>query len=197
MNFKVFTRSLNDEYYNLMRSLLPQDWNFERCTQFNEWWHAKDYIHHILSQPDLDFVVNMDEDFFCIHPGQILRIMREMKQGNYSHCGMPDRHLSCHRFNLFTVFNPFFNIFYMPVIRTFYTGAMQTTEAMNIEPYNSIFLELAFFGKPLQLSGSDHSDGITTILETAAGTPIGLHTWYSREPSHRSRILNRYNDVKE
>lgn len=196
MTFKVFTRSINAEYYELMRSLLPDYWQFERCTDFNEWWHAKDYLLHILKS-DVDFVVNIDEDCFFKDPAQILGYMKHMHANNFTHCGMPDRHLSCHRFNLYTVQNPFFNIFNMRQIRTFFTGTMQTTDAQNIEPYNAIFLELAFFGRPLNLHAWDHPDGISTVLQSFHNPgSMAVHTWYSREKSHRDRILERYNDVK-
>jgi len=189
MKIKVYTRSMNLEYYELMRSLIPADIECERCTQFDQWYHAKDYVHYIL-QSDADFVINVDEDCFIYDWFIIGTIIDEMYLGSYTHFGMPDRHLSSHRFNLYTVQNPFFNIFNMVEIRKFYTGAYQTTEDQNIEPYNSVFLELAFFGKPLyNTAAHDHADGITT------DTGFALHCWWSREPSHRDRILARYNDA--
>lgn len=180
---------MNVEYYDLMRALIPPDIECERCTQFNEWFHAKDYLHYIL-QSDADFVINVDDDCFIYDWEEIIDIAQTMDMDNYTHFGMPDRHLSSHRFNLYSVQNPFFNIFNMHEIRKFYTGTYQTTDAQNIEPYNAIFLELAFFGKPLyNTAAHDHPDGITT------DTGFALHTWYSREPSHRDRILARYNEV--
>lgn len=189
LTVKAYTRSMNDEYFGLMRSLLPDDLDHERCQQFQEWWQAKDYIHHVL-QSDADIVINIDEDCFIYDWTAVVLMINHIINSKSTHMGMPDRHLSCHRFNLYTVQNPFFNIFNMREIRHFYKGTMQTTDEQNIEPYNSIFLELAFFGKPFYLSAHDHEDGITTDLHGFA-----LHTWYSRDPSHRARILARYNDA--
>lgn len=179
---------MNQEYYDMMRGLIPADIECERCTQFMEWYHAKDYLHYVL-QSDADFVINIDEDCFIYNWALMMNVLYEMSSEGYTHYGMPDRHLSSHRFNLYTVQNPFFNIFNMKEIRKFYTGTMQTTDAQNIEPYNAIFLELAFFGKPIyNTKAHDHADGITT------DTGFALHTWYSRDPSHRDRILARYKE---
>lgn len=182
---------MNDEYFGLMRSFLPDSLEHERCTQFQEWWQAKDYIHHVL-QSDADIVINIDEDCFVYDFKKVMAYCPALAFANYTHAGMPDRHLSAHRFNLYTVQNPFFNIFNMREIRKFYTGTMQTTDQQNIEPYNSIFLELAFFGKPFYMNAWDHADGITTCLNGFA-----LHTWYSRDPSHRPRIMDRYEEAKK
>lgn len=189
LKVKAYTRSMNDEYFGLMRSLLPEDLEHERCQQFHEWWQAKDYVHHVL-QSDADIVINIDEDCFVYNWNAVILLIESMVVENQTHVGMPDRHLSCHRFNLYSVQNPFFNIFNMREIRKFYTGTMQTTDQQNIEPYNSIFLELAFFGKPYYLHAHNHPDGITTDLYG-----IALHTWYSRDLSHRSRILERYEEA--
>lgn len=191
LKIKAYTRSMNDEYFGLMRSLLPADLEHERCQQFHEWWQAKDYIHHVL-QSDADIVINIDEDCFVYNWEFVTTLIAAMLTRGNTHAGMPDRHLSCHRFNLYTVQNPFFNVFNMAEIRKFYTGTMQTTDQQNIEPYNSIFLELAFFGRPLYLPAKDHADGITTDL-----LALALHTWYSRDPSHRDRILARYQDAQQ
>lgn len=189
MKIKVFTRSLNKEYYDLMRGLIPPEIECERCTQFNEWWHAKDYIDYILHD-DADFIINVDDDCFIYDWERILGMVEIMQLDKFTNYGMPDRGVSSHRSNLYAVQNPFFNIFNMEEIRKIYTGKLVITEDQDIEPYNNIFLELAFFGKPVYNNNAcDFADGITT------DTGFALHTWYSREPSHRDRILARYKDA--
>lgn len=179
---------MNGEYYEMMRQLIPPEIECERCENFNEWYHAKEYLEYILKS-DADFVVNVDEDCFIYNWPAVIEIIKRMKRGGYTHAGMPDRHVSGHRFNLYVVTNPFFNVFNMEQVRKYYHGNWQTTEAENIECYNAIFLELAFFGKPLFLKVKDHDDGITT------DTGFALHTWYSREQSHRERIIARFSDA--
>ena len=214
MKIAVFTRSMNEEYYNLMVSLLPDDIECHRVTGFNHWSEAKDYLYNILDLSELkeiDFAVNIDEDCFITDWSKVIDIINHMKATNKSHAGMPDG--GCHpgRTRSIKVQNPFFNVFNVKMCNEILYLTEKKNNSLDFdfdkmpydysdtymtEPFDRFFLKLYNNGIPLHLYADLHEDGITTILKWK-DKPFVLHTWYSRDASHRERILQRFEEAKQ
>ena len=208
MKIAVFTRSCNMEYYSKMVSLLPNDVECHRMTGFDHWSDANTYLEHIIAFSNvmgIDYAINIDEDCFITDWGLVLDMITNMKD-KYTHAGMPDG--GCHpgRDRIISVQNPFFNVFNIELKNDvivenkepdFYKMKYPyNVNSQNLnEPFDDFFISLYENGNPLHLYADLHQDGITTILKWN-DKPFALHTWYSRDASHRDRILQRFEEAK-
>ena len=217
MKIAVFTRSCNMEYYSKMVSLLPNDIECHRMTGFDHWTDAKHYLEHIISFSNvmgIDYAINIDEDCFITDWVIVKDVINEMKEIGNTHAGMPDGGCHIGRLRSYKVQNPFFNIFNVSSCKEIFNGdgkwfledIIKAPDLTKMpykfdvetyqEPFDDFFIHLYENGYPLHLYADLHEDGTTTILQHE-GIPFALHTWYSREASHRDRILQRFEEAKQ
>lgn len=216
MKIAVFTRSMNEEYYQLMTSLLPNDVECHRMTGYNHWSDANTYLEHIINfscQNEIDYAINIDEDCF-IHDWDLVEyIIQEMTIEGYTHAGMPDGGCHVGRLRSYKVHNPFFNVFKVGICKDILYGGAQWILKGNqktpdfkqmpyefdvehyVEPFDEFFTKLHDNGYPYFLYSDMHEDGISTILKYES-ISFALHTWYSRDASHQERILQRFEEAK-
>lgn len=190
----VFTRSNNDELFQMMNEFIHPSWEVRKCDWFNHWTDAESYLHFIIQQGSR-FIMNVDNDCFVYDLVSTLHLRNYMEVNGYTHCGMRDAGVCPHRNNDHQVMNPFFNIFNAEAIRPMLKD-IQPVEN-NIEPYNAFFIHLHNHGKPLYLDASTRSDGITTHLMDHNRNYFALHSWYSREYNTQKERINKvYEDAK-
>jgi hypothetical protein len=197
----------------MMREFIPEGVECIRCTGFDKWFEAVDYLYHVVNT-GVEWVVNLDEDAFVCDWGALMNIAQYMKDNGYDYAGHPD---GCgaisHRNYDFVVMNPFFNVFNVKKIREKlvnrkiidacgYHPDMENLKPdwlfgeayrNGTEPFNGFFYWMIGQFKPLFLKSLTYSDGISTISLDLDEKPFLYHSWYSREfttnASHRNRIL--------
>jgi hypothetical protein len=184
----VFTRSNNNDLFEMMSNFIPEDWHIRKCDWFNHWTDAESYLHFIIQQGS-GYVINCDNDCFIHDISKVTKLAAFMKKEGYTHCGMSDAGVCPHRNNHPHVMNPFFNIFNTDAIRPMLSH-IQPVEN-NIEPYNAFFIHLHNHGKPLYLDAATRSDGITTHLMDHNRNYFALHSWYSREYNTQKDRINK------
>lgn len=213
MTLQVFTRSNNDELYDLMRSLIPADIECIKVTGYDHWTQAADYLYHIIDT-GIDIVMNVDIDCFIYNWDRVFEWANEF--GSFTHLGPRDGGQLPGRYHSWVHMNPFFNIFNAKAIRelkgdTSWEEISKTTYKTqweyskpedlqfpvnndNAEPFAGLFYWLYQNGYPCFIYGELHPDGISTILSRAM-----IHTWYSREYNygHKDRILARYEEARK
>lgn len=188
----IFTRSNNDQLYDMMQSLLPLP--ARKCDWFNHWTDAVSYLSFIIQQGE-GWIVNCDNDCFIHNWSEVQALIIYMQENGYTHCGMRDAGVSPHRNNDHEVMNPFFNVFNAPALKPLLDSIVPCEN--NIEPYNALFKHFHHAGKPLYLDAATLSDGISTHLMSHRKTYFALHSWYSREyNSQKERIDNVYETAK-
>lgn len=214
-NSKVIavTRYNNEELFQMMQSLVPIP--VQKIEGFNDWIGAVKYLEHILSIPDVDFIVNIDLDCFVVDWSQVESIIEVMDELGFTHAGISDAEMLGRANDSPVVMNPFFNVFNMKKIRNIpYYGEWSKiyNQGYQIEwgkegnykhpftePFNGIFNWLFKYGIPIFLINRNHKDGIS-VEAKFRGKPFALHSWYSREFNHdefhRQRIINLYNDAR-
>lgn len=217
MKIAVFTRSCNIEYYSKMVSLLPNDIDCYRHTGFNHWSDASKYLQGLINfsyHNQIDYAINLDEDCFITDWDLVKFIINEMQIEGYTHAGMPDGGCHIGRLRSYKVLNPFFNIFKVNACKHILDASLHwlSNDKENlpdflqmpfeydkehyVEPFDELFIKLHDKGYPYFLYADMHEDGITTILKCES-IPFALHTWYSRDASHRDRILQRFEEAKQ
>lgn len=200
---QVYTRSINNELFKMMREFIPEHIIVHQMTGYDKWEDALRFIEDVIKQAE-GFAVIVDEDCF-IHDWQAVENMAAfMKENGYTHAGMPDRGAVPHRTNRFTTLNPFFNVLNCPALRS--AGALDpiSQPAFNAVPefeiFDNLYLQMWKVGTPLYLSAGTRVDGITTHLRDHNNNYFALHAWYSREwnnnGEHRLRIKQVYNEAK-
>lgn len=218
-NIAIYTRSCNPDLYKRMVELLPADIPHTACDQFQEWWEASTYIHHIM-QSDADWVINIDEDAFLTDWDAVLSIMEHMQANGLHYAGMPDGGVCPHRCRSWVVMNPFFNIFHVAAMRDTWNSYPkwvidscgfnadwhdQKPEWIKgqynhdyYEPFSSLFYFMYDKFKPLYLDAVQVDEVATALIWN--GKPFINHAWYSRvfktDPTHRDRILKLYEESK-
>lgn len=214
MTIQVFTRSNNDQLYNLMRSLIPADVECIKVTGYDHWTQAADYLYHIIDT-GAEWVVNVDIDCFIYDWPSVLGWVKWCEANGITHAGCRDGGELPGRYHSWQHMNPFFNIFHASQIRnikcekgwdeigrTVYSDVRinehpgnfsQPVNNDNAEPFAGFFYWLFKYGRPAFLSFNVHSDNISTIVQKAM-----IHTWYSREFSgdHGQRILSAFEEAK-
>lgn len=200
---QVYTRSINDTLFNLMRSLIPDNIQVNRMTGYDRWEDALTFIQDVIKEAPA-YAVIVDEDCF-IHDWQAIeRMTAFMGLNKYTHAGMPDRGAVPHRTNRATTINPFFNILDCAWLREL--GALDKPNLPDFntvpefEIFDNLYLQMWKVGNPLYLQAATRADGITTHLKDYEGNYFALHSWYSREYVHngeqRLRIRQVYKDAK-
>lgn len=223
MKITVYSRSCNVELYGKMRMLIPPTVQCIRKDNYQQWWEASDYIHHIFEN-GTGWVVNVDEDAFIKDWVKIEQLISYMERSGFDYAGMPDGGVCPHRCRSWVVMNPFFTVFNMDSIRAkrksldhpnwilnscgFYPEMENTKPEFikgvynhdNVEPFSGIFYWLHRYLQPLYLNAYTHNDGVSSLLHDHTGEIIVNHAWYSREfstdPTHRKRILNLYEETR-
>lgn len=197
---EVFTRSINDELFKMMRMLIPEEVTVHQVKGMDKWEDALTFIEHVIGRGN-EWAVIVDEDCF-IHDWQsVIRIVNHMAEHGFSHAGMPDRGAVPHRTNRWTTLNPFFNVLHCSKLR--YRGALDPidqpafNEVPEFEIFDNLYLQMWKVGNPLYLKAATRSDGITTHLMDHEGNFFALHSWYSREwtNGHKDRIKGVYQDA--
>lgn len=208
MKIVIATRSINEDLYGMASSFWPAHIERKRITGMDDWRDALTYLHALLNI-DADYVVNCDEDCFVFDWGVVEDIITHMHGYGLVHAGMPDTLAHCaHRNNGDFIHNPFFNVFapkaaQNALLRTpWYAHAVTVGSnppgCQHHEVFNNFFAALEEHARPLDLTGRDHADGIST--ELAFQRPFALHSWYSREYAnpgeHRGRIWALYEEAR-
>lgn len=199
---EVFTRSINDQLFGMMRSLIPDHVIVHQVKGYDRWEDALDFIQYVLREGK-QFAVIIDEDCFIHDWKSITGMVNYMIEHDYTHAGMPDRGAVPHRTNRWTTLNPFFNVINCEHFRD---GHVQENSALNAPSFNEVpefeifdnlYLQMWKVGNPLYLRAATRSDGITTHLMDHEGKFFALHSWYSREwqHGHKERILQVYQDA--
>jgi len=216
---KLYTRYNNEELFKMMQSLVPYD--VIKGTDFNHWTDASSYLQWVIEKGD-DIAVNIDLDCFVTDWSVVEELVRDFKNGEYTHAGIPDAgHLQGRNNTSWVVQNPFFNIFSSSRVLWHYGRTNMKWEDISRmgfkmewyhqrpsfvseyvqcmhEPFNGIFNWLYEVGNPMWLQGELHKDGISTIIKYN-GKPFALHSWYSREYKcdqvQKKRIDNLYKEA--
>lgn len=225
MKIQVFTRSQNNELYEMMRSFIPEDVECVKCTGFDKWWEAADFIHHVVKTAE-EWAIILDEDAFVTDWGRLMSIVDWMDFMGRDIAGHPDAGVIPHRNHSFLHLNPFFNIIntvsfreemerqhitketinlcgYSPAMEDLRPAWLHTSgNHNNTEPFAGFYYWAATFTKPVFLKAHTYTDGISTIsLDLIDEKPFLYHSWYSREfntnPSQRERILSLYEKAKK
>jgi hypothetical protein len=206
MKIRVYTRSLNDELYSKMASLLPNV-DLYPIKGENGYTQALTYLVKMLDNAiadNIDYAINIDEDCFITDWGEVLSIIDNMQ--GYTHAGMPDGGVCEHRYRSWAVHNPFFNVFNIAEIKKIapinynyrFANIINPKEPIGItskfnhdtgfEPFDGLFYYLHDKGKPLNLTAITHDDNISTGL--IFNKMFCWHSWYSREynGAHKKRI---------
>lgn len=220
MNLTIYTRSCNPDLYKRMAELLPPDVVKVRCDQFQEWWEAKDYLHHVMLSGS-DWAINIDEDAFVLDWDAIISMIEYMATHNLHYAGMPDGGVCPHRSRSWVVMNPFFNVFHVAAMReTWNAYPKWVIDSCGFhadwhskkpdwiegkynhdyfEPFSSLFYFMYDKFKPLYLYAVQVDEVATALLWNSK--PFINHAWYSREfktdPTHRDRILKLYEESKK
>lgn len=214
------TRSMNNELYGKMKSLLKNEFDFIRNTSCHGDRGGANYLYDLILKNSYDWIINIDEDFFTFNETAIFSLLDHMIEHNYDYCGMSDGGMCAHRRHSPIVMNPYFNIFNSNKIRkalddVAYVETFKYTENMkekipsnlkngfdwindNFEPYYPFFYWLCARGfNALYLESYESADEISTILKNHQNIEIGIHTWYTRnygsDQFHTNRINNAYN----
>lgn len=220
MRVQVFTRSFNNELYGMMREFIPDQIECVRCEGFDKWFHARDYLYHVIENA-AEWVVNLDEDAFVSNWAAIEGIIGHMKNNGYDYAGHPDGGaVISHRCFDWVTMNPFFTIFNAQKIREKLTdknmidscGFHPDMENLKpnwiygpvnrngTEPFNGFFYWLIGQFKPLYLKAYMHSDGLSSLSLDLNENAFLYHSWMSREfntsASQRNRILSLYEKAK-
>lgn len=221
MKLQVFTRSKDNALYDMMREFIPPEVECIRCTGFDKWWEAVDYLYHIINTGD-GWIVNLDEDAYVSDWGRLVALAEYMRDLGYDYCGHPDFGSISHRNFDWICMNPFFNIFNAGAIKHKLAETKRKTiddcgfqpdmEELRPdwitgepyrngpEPFNGFFYWMIGQFNPLFLKAHTYSDSISTISLDHHDEPFMYHSWYSREfntnPSQRNRILSLYQKAK-
>lgn len=127
---------MNDELYNMMLSLCPNEWKFIRILDSS----AHGYLDYIFStQFETKWVLNLDEDCFLIDYKNIASLIEFMEENNYDYCGVQDGGSISVRIHNPLVSNPFFNLFNVEKINKLEKNYFDTQYAMDdlIKKYSS------------------------------------------------------------
>ena len=198
----VYTRSINDELYNMMRSTIPAEVECVKMTGYNGWEDALRFIKDVIERCP-DYAVIVDEDMFFHDWDKVAGIVNHMIENSYTHAGIPDRGVIPHRTLRWETLNPFWNILDCYTLRN--KGALNPIDKPSFitvpefEIFADFYTHLYKIGKPLWLRAATRSDGITTHVMDHLGNFIALHSWYAREwpNGHKERIIGVFNDAKE
>lgn len=182
---EVFTRSRDLKLYDRMREFIPADIVCHRCTQFQEWHHADDYLLYILDNAR-GIAINIDEDCFITNWNMLESMAFWFDNDQLSFGGFLESHIDHRRHNWQYVMNPFFNIF-----SAGWNGRIKKEWAIDgeIEPFNWLFAYMGAIGDRMVFEPSNNV-GLETQNEFL------IHCWWSREYGnddyHTKRIDSIY-----
>lgn len=203
LKIKIYTRSANIELYKYSKELVENNYPKVRLCNTT----ADGYFYRMLSDFDCDIAINIDEDAFLVDETALQELVDYVVENNYANAAMPDGGmLQVRAFNPI-ITNPFFNILNLKLIREKFTlEEIQSFDYIknkaeliakfpkellsfenngfdydNYEPFYKFFFWIAYNFKTLYLVGTEHADGISTILHNHQGKPMVYHSWWSRE----------------
>ena len=199
---EIFTRSASDVLYSRAESFWPTGIRRHRCTDFNYFHGAIDFLWHVIDTAE-DIAIICDEDCF-IYDWERCRYLLKYLQTSGLVVGLNDGGLIGHRnhepwFQL----NPYFMIIDCKNLR-FACGDMLKKDRQRInklgyhfaidqyrpsfidpdfgndyqpicEPFHGLSCFLVLNGLVTFIPAKEWQDGITT------DTGFALHSWYSRE----------------
>lgn len=221
MKIQVFTRCFDDFLFNRMREFIPDSVQVIKCTQFNSFQGAADYLYYVIDNAE-EYAINIDIDCFIYSWDLVLEMIAKMKDDNIFYSGMPDGGVHPGRSNSWANMNPFFNIFNAKKIRerkekdrlSWELIARQGFNAHwerkfkpkfisdnynhnSTEPFAGFFYWLfANFEPMYHKAHTDTRDNLTSYLFNHKGDAFCCHTWYSRayheDSENKARIDNLY-----
>jgi hypothetical protein len=221
---KIFTRSFSPELYKYS-SYLYKNKGIETVRLLDQ--SAEGYFFEILKDLTCDIAINIDEDAFISDFNIILNLADYMIEHGYANSGCPDCSPGCPRAFNPIVINPFFNIMNLELIRKKNIHEQKKIQAfdynqvkqemiekypseilkemeysfdfVDVEPYYTFFLWLAYHFKTLYLPSKRHNDKISTILYDLDDNIICKHSWFARRyrvlKVHTNRINNLIDEV--
>lgn len=164
---------------------------------------AEGYLYQVVSDPEADWVINIDEDAFVSDLNALKGLVDYCIEQGYDNCGMPDGGVVHLRDGNPLVTNPYFNILNTNAIRAqFDEGKLSeqpnpdrfvpkellvgaySFDNVAEEPYYPFFIWMSNHFKTLYLKATNHPDGESTVLCNHLGEPFLIHTWYSRYYNH-------------
>jgi GT2 family glycosyltransferase/tetratricopeptide (TPR) repeat protein len=188
---------MNDILYRASGELLGLPCPRYRLTATDNFGYFRELL-----RLDADWVISLDEDAFVLDLGRLLGLVRDLEEGGYTACGMPDGGVVPIRRHNPAACNAYFNVFDLRRVRRVwqdwdrvrtathrpeYEGlvapfARRTTFAFDhFERYYGAFFSLLDAGERfLYLDAEEWQDGVSTLLKDAAGAPLLLHCWYTR-----------------
>jgi GT2 family glycosyltransferase/tetratricopeptide (TPR) repeat protein len=205
---------MNEYLFEASTELLGLDganagWGRSRLTETDSFGYFRELL-----QINADWIVNIDEDAFVLDPSRLLGLLKTMKEGGYAACGMPDGGVVPIRRHNPAVCNAFFNVFDMSRVRPVWAAwdrvvnARHAPEYEALSPpfsrrstfafdhferyYGSFFSLLAAGERILYLDAEEWTDGVSTLLKDATGTPLMLHCWYTRHWPTSLHTRQRY-----
>jgi hypothetical protein len=213
----IVITSLNSELLSLCRCFIPPDVRV-LVIDGQDGRRALRSIGYAIENVEDDRAILLDEDAFILDFSRVQRLLEWGASEDLACIGMSDGGVLPIRQHNPNAMNPFFNIIDLAVIRSLWDPAAilshqgdgatmtSTLPPQNVltpgvpynfddfEPYYCFYFWLVSNGLRLDwLSGSTHTDGISTILHDKACEPLLIHTWYGRcfgkDPVHTSRIL--------
>jgi hypothetical protein len=216
MRLAIATRSMNDLLYQASGELL----GLEDAATFQSFRRFRimgtdslGYFRELL-RLDADWVVNLDEDAFVLHPDRLIELIRHMEAGGYAVCGLPDGGVVPIRRHNPAACNAFFNVFDLRRVRRVWERWDRVIAATHKPEYESRIADFArrstftfdhferyygaFFAlldageKFLYLDADEWQDGVSTLLKDAEGRPLLLHCWYTRHWDSSYHTRQRY-----
>jgi hypothetical protein len=213
----VYTRSAHPVLWERMCEFIPKNVPKYRCTGFDGFTEAVDYLYYMFNHAKTPYILNIDEDCFVTDWVVLCELIEYFIKGEYTHAGMPDGGVHPGRTRSWAVQNPFFNIFYATKCKRLivkkgrvaidkYTFSdigsykepvnIETCNHDNDEPFTGLFYYLHDKGNPLNLEAKVWEDGLTTEL-LFNGKPFCVHTWYSRNYGTDIEVTNRIDKIYE
>lgn len=196
---KIYTQSMNPTLYRRAMSFLST-LPYEKVRNVGR--TPQQHVLEVVTEPDADIVVNIDEDAYCTRPESIEDLIRIVRDEGYALAGMPDGGVISHRTLHHPVsVNPYFMVLNTALIKTKYRPGIEADvdvtsdevrkliphhlmhdeyAVVNGEPFTQLLVWVALNFPVLYLDARNHPDGTTTVLLDREGRPFLLHTWFSR-----------------
>lgn len=188
----LLTEMSTGMYSHLFPNIIKENWQHSADTRYTR--------HHRFQAP-YDFLIGIDEDCFIFRPQAIVEMMEYMDKNNIGILGVPEKGVSCNRHSSEEYTCTFFIIYNLNIIRNIPIDekAIQSIVIPPLPQYEDHWKSILWLqnhgAKRHLLTGNDHTDIVSTILNDLHGEPFLLHTWFARDftsPQNRQRIQKAY-----